>query len=232
MLPPFVIFVLTHLARAVAQQRVYACAERLVKAPRTIRVDAQASAERCGIGGWMVAVDPQGHPDPWSSPWFSEEIREEDAGWVFAREGKASRTIATLEGLATLLGILLFSPVSAPRDRVEQTIVPSLTDNKGNGLVLNKLMTTRFPLLAVVMELGAVMKRRRIRGHVQWATRTTNQKADCLANGRPSGFDPSKRLRFNLGTIGVRYSRMRSNWGQNYRGARDKGSRARRRRAR
>ena len=49
------------------------------------------------------------------------------------------------------------------------------------------------------MELGAVMKRRRIRGHVQWAPRTTNQEADCLANGRPSGFDPSKRLRFNLG---------------------------------
>ena len=134
-LPPFVIFLLNHLARAVAEERVYPCAERLVKAPRKIRVDSQAFAERCGIGGWMVAVDPQGHPDPWSSPWFSEEIREEDAGWVFAREGKASRTIATLEGLATLVGILLFSPVSAPGDRVEQTIVPSLTDNKENMLM-------------------------------------------------------------------------------------------------
>ena len=68
-----------------------------VRAPR---VDAQASDERAGVGGWLPAVGADGRPDPGHSYWFSEEVTPEAFPWVFKKEGKAARVIAALEVLA------------------------------------------------------------------------------------------------------------------------------------
>ena len=41
---------------------------------------------------------------------FSHETRQENFAWVFKRDGKAARVIATLEALAMLLAIRAFFP--------------------------------------------------------------------------------------------------------------------------
>ena len=59
----------------------------------------------------------------------------------------------------------------------------SLTDNRGNGALLNKLMTTKFPASALLMELSTYVKRMNMRTVVEWAPRDCNREADQLAKG-------------------------------------------------
>ena len=80
-------------------------------------------------------------------------------------------------------------------------MVPTWTDNRGNGSALNKLMTTKYPASAVVMELAAHLKHRRMRANVQWAPRTTNHEADNLANGITTGFNPDLRVHVEPGSL-------------------------------
>ena len=51
-------------------------------------------------------------------------------------------------------------------------MIPSFTDNRGNGSALNKLMTNRYPSSAVVMELPCYLKRMSVKAVVEWAPRT------------------------------------------------------------
>ena len=86
--PAYVAFFLRFLAGAVERERQSQCAAILFQEERAPRVDAQASDERAGVGGWLPAVGPSGRPDPGHSYWFSEEITPEAFPWVFKREGR------------------------------------------------------------------------------------------------------------------------------------------------
>ena len=66
---------------------------------------------------------------------------------------------------------------------IHTRFVPSVTDNRGNGAALNKLMSTRFPSSAVLMELATKMKARRLRTIVEWAPRAHNREADSSRMG-------------------------------------------------
>ena len=80
-------------------------------------------------------------------------------------------------------------------------IAPSITDNRGNGAALNKLMSTRFPSSAVLMELASFMKARGMRAIVEWAPRECNKEADLLANGKTSLFDPKRRIHVTASSL-------------------------------
>ena len=71
--------------------------------------------------------------------------------------------------------------------------MPIWTDNRENGSALNKLLSTKFPGSAVVMELAAYLKKSSMKAAVQWAPRTVNQEADSLAKGDHSRFNPALR---------------------------------------
>ena len=157
-------------------------------------LDAQASAERTGIGGWFPRRDGSGNLNTMSSQWFSMEIREEDWPWVFSKGSKPARVISTLEALAVLIALMLYYRREVREHRSSIRVVPTVTDNRGNGAALNKLMTTKYPASAVVMELACFMKKRGIRASVEWSPRAGNREADALANGDFSAFDPAHRL--------------------------------------
>ena len=82
------------------------------------------------------------------------------------------------------------------------TVLPELTDNRGNTFVLNSLMTTKYPLCCVLMELAAQMRVRDLSLQLQWAPRTVNVEADALTNGAFRGFTPELRVPFDLGSFG------------------------------
>ena len=153
-LPPYVSFFLRFLASSVERNRHTSCAAEAREESIAPCVDAQASDDRTGVGGWLPVLGPDGRPDPQSSPWFSEEITEHEFPWVFAKDGKSSRVIATLEGLALLLALRSFYPSLPSGARTKIVLVPSITDNRGNGSRLNKLMTDRYPLSALLMEFS------------------------------------------------------------------------------
>ena len=169
-------FILRYLSSEILKKRHYLCGARYTTAECTPRVDAQASATRTGIGGWYPARNNKGELDPWCSDWFSLEISKEDFPWIFEKSDKPSLVISTLEALAILISLKLRFGDAPDSDDTKVLIVPSITDNRGNGAVLNKLMTTRFPSSGLLMEMGSYMKSRGMRAIVEWAPREFNKE--------------------------------------------------------
>ena len=121
------------MADQVQENRHYDCAGNLTTANHAPQVDAQASDERTGVGGWCPELGEDGSPDPSKSRWFSLEVTREDFPWVYCREDKASRVIATLESLAVLLALKAFCFSVLGRERTKIQLQPTWTDNRGNG---------------------------------------------------------------------------------------------------
>ena len=154
-----------------------------------IRVDAQESDSRTGMGGWFPELDSSGVPIPVKSRWFAleERVTKKDFPWIYERGDTPSRVISALEALGVLLAL---HPL---KHRSKITVTPTITDNRGNGAALNKLMTSRYPTSAILMEMSVYMKRMGIKALVEWAPREGNRHADALANGSYEGFDPALR---------------------------------------
>ena len=125
------------------------CSMKMFSDQLAPRVDAQASAERTGIGGWFLHVDQSGQTDVKASRWFSLEITRDEWPRVFEMSSKPALIISTLEALAVLVALKVCYGGEPRRNRSSIRIVPTTTDNRGNGAALNKLMTTRYPASAV-----------------------------------------------------------------------------------
>ena len=86
----YVVFFVQFLAGQLKQRRHHPCAVQTFPSSAARRVDAQASAERTGIGGWLPSVRPDGSLDLWSSRWFSLELKRESWPWVYEKSDKPS----------------------------------------------------------------------------------------------------------------------------------------------
>ena len=158
-------------------------------------MDAQASDVRAGIGGWVPTRGSDGVISVWDSSWFSMEVAQKDFPWVCERGNKPSLVISTIEALAIVVALKLRYGDGGHPESKKVMVVPSVTDNRGNGAVLNKLMSTKYPSSAVLMELAVYLKRRRIRTIVEWAPREFNRESDNLANGITTGFNPALEMK-------------------------------------
>jgi hypothetical protein len=76
------------------------------------------------------------------------------------------------------------------------------TDNQGNSYLLDKLMTTKFPLGVVLMELACQLGLRRACLHARWIPRLQNEEADALTNGDYRHFKPELRIPVDLDKLG------------------------------
>ena len=69
--PRMCLLLLRYLANEISKKRHYECGFRITSSDCSPRVDAHASQERTGIGGWFQTRDDQGRLKPWLSCWFS-----------------------------------------------------------------------------------------------------------------------------------------------------------------
>ena len=114
---------------------------------------------------------------------FSLEVKKGHWPWVYAKGDKPALVTSTLEALAVLLALEMFFGGESKGHHTNVQIMPTWTDNRGNGSALNKMMSTRYPASAVVMEMSVFMKRHGLKALVVWTPGTGNREADELANG-------------------------------------------------
>ena len=72
------------------------------------------------------------------------------------------------------------------------------TDNQGNSYLLDKLMTTKYPLGIVLIELACQLGLRRACLHARWIPRLQNEEADALTDGEFDHFDHKLRIPVEL----------------------------------
>ena len=89
---------------------------------------------------------------------FLWRLRERIFHGSSKRRTGPSLVISTLEAFAMLIALKLRFGQDPEPDDTRVLIAPSITDNRGNGAALNKLMSTRFSSSAVLMELASFMK--------------------------------------------------------------------------
>ena len=73
-----------------------------------------------------------------------------------------------------------------------------VTDNLGNAFIIPKLLTTKWPGAAVLMQFSEILMRRGLLLDLEWVPRDQNDIADRLANLDLEGFDPALRMEVDI----------------------------------
>ena len=154
------------------------------------RTESKADEETVCIGGWAV-VDAA---DTKECRWFSEQLTRKNAPWAFIA-GEPFRAIASLEMLATLAAMVVFGLKTDARGAI---MCSAATDNLGNACVMKRLFTTKFPLVAFLMEIAARLILASAELRLDWTSRLQNREADALRNSDFRDFHPDHRVRFDL----------------------------------
>ena len=192
-LPPAVKLALLHLRdRFQRGLRTTPCRRPVAEPDKVYFADAGADGNQVTMGGWEAVL---GQPLALAR-WFSITIRPDQAPWLFP-DGTGARRIAAAELLATLACVVLFSPPGPARARGTVSLSSAFTDNRGNSYAAAKLLTTKFPLSCIVMELATQMEIRQMWVDLAWTPREQNTLADKLASPDPSAhadFSPSRRV--------------------------------------
>ena len=192
-LPWSVLFILRYIAVVLGGEgRMFTVLPRGEELGEAFRADAKAEGSSVWIGGWETI----GGTRPRDARWFSVQLTRSSAPWAFAR-GQPFRTIAALELYATLVCVVLFGKRwrSATSGRLR---LSGATDNLGNTMVMNKLMSSKFPLVIVLTELAAQLQAHNLDLHLQWVPRLQNEEADALTNQAYSDFDRKKRMEVDV----------------------------------
>ena len=153
-----------------------------------IYTDARASDTDACLGGFLAVSSNRK-----LCPWFSVPVTEKLAPWLLAKGGSPKRVIASLELLATLLAIKVWTKKGQGNLTARTR---AFTDNRGNAFALKRGMSTKYPLTLLLMELAEEMREKDLRIDLEWLSRDHNTEADDLSNGNCQDFD--EKLRVNI----------------------------------
>ncbi len=196
-LPLYVASCLRYFAYRLARRRHQSMAISRTVIKDGPRVDAHAEGSSVGVGGWLPARSPAGNIVKAASKWFAVSLNRDNAPWAFAKSGEPYRAIAALEAYGALLSLIAFAPL-LPADSKARLRLPGFTDNASNTFSLARLMTTKYPLLIVIMEIAIQSEARNLVLDLEWVPRDSNEEADALSRGDTTGFDPAHRVTLDL----------------------------------
>jgi hypothetical protein len=120
------------------------------------RTDAKAEGDTVTVGGYQTGNAEGGEIPQEEAKWFLLVLTRSSAPWAFAK-GEPFRTIAALELLGSLLGIMLLLDPGEGQEGMHmgRLSVGALTDNSGNRFAVARMLTTKWPLVAFLAELSA-----------------------------------------------------------------------------
>ena len=176
-------------------RRTTAVRPRGISLGTVFRADAKAEGQEIVLGGWECC----GGCHPSAARWFRVHLTRQTAPWAFSR-GEPFRVIAALELFATLVSLMVFAD-NLPEDAHSTISLTGHTDNSGNVFALNRLMTSKFPLVVVLTELSAQMRAKRLDLELLWIPRNQNEEADAITNGHTDIFLPSREIKVEVDNL-------------------------------
>ena len=119
---------------------------------------------------------------------------------VLFRKGSGAQWASTsAELLASLAGLHAFGWLAPSQRRKSAVVALSAgTDNQANEALSVKRSSTKWPLMAVNMQLSSSLAKARLSLRLKWRPRDENQEADDLTNELFEAFDPADRVVFTL----------------------------------
>ena len=168
-------------------------------AGEVFRIDAAADQDGISIGGWEV----YGGKRPEEARWFSVKVTRKVCAWLYLK-GEPFRTIAAAELLAVTVAVVVFGKEAGWRGADGRFTISGFTDNSSNTFVVDKFLTTKFPVSLVLMELAYQLASLKANLSLQWIPREQNEEADDLSKERFDRFDPAKRIEVDLEEMGFK----------------------------
>ena len=163
--------------------------------------DAKAENGKATIGGWYCGTEDEPKL-PKDAPWYFLEVDKTNFPWAFAKGGgDPQRVIATLELMGTVTALIAFDIKATSLTKTTVTISAG-TDNQGCSLALKKLMSTKWPLAPLLMELSEQMRSRSLELQLNWVPRNENTLADSITNGDFAQFDERNRIHIDAANLG------------------------------
>ena len=212
MLPVMILLILKFIIVELKRERMASCPSKAKVLGEVFRLDAKAEGEKVAIGGWRCV----GASSTKDAAWFAVKLDRRNAPWAFSR-GEAFRTIASLELLGVLVGVMVLMPDTPGAGESVGTITLTCgTDNQGNMFLMDKLLTTKYPLGVVLMELATQLGRRAATLRADWIPRLQNEEADALTNWEFRHFDESKRIEVDLEKLNFHVMRDLFSAGDDY----------------
>ena len=168
------------------------------------RTDAKCICGKVVLGGWLLGE----RADPSVSPWFSLDVTPREAPWLFKGPNHESSWASTsAELLGSVVALKVFD-IATNFSRLSASHILKCgggTDNKAASLVTNKRLSTRLPLMVILMEYLGTCEEVGLRCHLDWRPRDTNTEADDLTNGRFDAFSASNRLEVSWENLRLPY---------------------------
>ena len=153
--------------------------------------DAKCEDNRVVLGGWET-----GSP-PGQARWFSVEVSQAEAPYLFDSAGKSQWASASAELLASFAALWVFGHLEPkPRLRKIPVAVSGITDNRSNQSLSAKQSSTKWPLMIINMQVSHHLMKAALRLGLTWRPREENTLADDLTNGRFSSFLTDRRMHF------------------------------------
>ena len=163
------------------------CGSREEHLGEVFRTDAEG---RIVLGGWELGESS----DPYEASWFALELGPEEVPWLF-KDRSSSWASTSAELLAAVVALQVFNVRSAPSRRASHVLhCGGGTDNKAAESLSAKGLSTKFPLMIVLMEYLAICERKHMRVQLEWRPRESNVEADDLTNLEFGKFDLKKRI--------------------------------------
>lgn len=138
--------------------------------------------------------------NPKKARWFHVILNRRNAPFLFVK-GEPFRTIASAELLGVTVAILIFGPEAKWRNGAGRIGVTGFTDNLSNAYLLDRFLTTRFPLSLVLMELAKQLEDFGLDLNLSWVPREQNEEADDFSKGRYEKFETHNRIVIEMENI-------------------------------
>jgi len=163
------------------------------------RTDAKCEDGRIVLAGWSLEA---GVEDLKRSSWFCLEVYPTDLPMFFKEDGSSQWCSTAAELMASYAAACAFGYLKGEK-RVKnlKLAITGGTDNKSNQSLQNKNMSTKWPLLAVHMQVSAELLSCGTRMKLRWRPREQNVPADSLTNQDFSLFESDNRIHITLGDL-------------------------------